>query len=606
LGASIASDPDLGDIANLEVLKGPQSTLYGASTLGGLIKVVTNQPQFDRFTGEVRAGVEDSQGGKVGGNVRAVVNLPLADGIAVRAVGYYRQAGGFTDNTTLGKNDIDGSRSYGGRISLRIKPNDHLDVKLMAAIQNVDSDGSSLTSINADGKPLIDRYDQIAYLPQPSSVRYRLGNLTVSYDFGAASLTSSTSYAHLRGDQFLDYTPSWGGFYGLFPPYAVPIHVVYDTKKFSQELRLASASNKNFEWMVGGFFTHESNDNNNILSVVDRLTGVIEPPSIGNFYTTDYISKYKEYAAFANATYYITRNFDASAGIRYAHNDQSFVNPRSGTVCGACATRSNDSSEAAKTYQFAVRWRPTTDLNLYVKAASAYRPGGPVTVPRPGLPSSYASDHLWSYEAGAKTRLLDGKLLFDMAGYHIDWTDIQLNGIIGGFTTILNGGKATSDGIEVALTILPSPGLSLRANVGYNHTVLKSVPLSVTSVAYAATGDVLPYTPKLTFAVSGDYRFPLDARTQAFVGATMSYQGSKFTSYGADQLNMKIPSYAAVNLRAGVDWERYTLAFHIENLTNAFGIISAINQSLSPAQALPYDASVIRPRTFGVTGTARF
>jgi iron complex outermembrane recepter protein len=606
-GASIAFDPDLGDIARIEVLKGPQSTLYGAGSLGGLIKIVTNEPDFSHVSGDVRMGVQDTDGGDVGGGARATINVPITNNLAIRAVGYYRHDGGFTDNDISGKKNVDDSDSYGGRVTLLYKPTDRFDIKLMGIIQNIDSKDAAYVMVDANGKPIGSRYGQSTYTAEPSDVRYRLIDANINYDFGFAKLTSTSSYAYENANQTYDYSTSYGGYFNLFPEYRVPAEFPFITKKFSQEVRLASPNSHHLEWMIGGFYTHESDQANTDITVVDPTTGAQEPLPLGNFYTTNFFSKYREYAVFANATYYIAPSLDVAGGIRYSHNDQDYINLRTGTFCGSCITRSGSSSDSAKTYQFTVRWRPAKGINLYAKAASAYRPGGPViALPGAGGPTSYQADHLWNYEVGAKTSFANGHVLLDVSGYHIDWTDIQLNGQVGGLTVIQNGGKATSDGAEASITVIPTQGLTFGANFSYDKAKLKSVPAGVTLVTHARAGDTLPYTPKITMAVTADYDFPLTDKVRGLLGATGTFQDSKEASFSADPLNMKIPSYAALNLRAGIEFDRYEVLLHIDNVTNSFGIISSANWEITASQRLPFMASVIRPRTFGATVSAKF
>ena len=306
-GAVLAGDFDTFDIARIEVLRGPQGTLYGASSLGGVLKFVTNTPELGRFSARGRTGVEFVDGGGTGYNATAAVNLPLGDIAAFRVSGFYRKNAGWIDGygkpvtlsspfgnsiqvPSLGGKNINEGQVWGGRGSLLVKPSDQLSIRLTAIAQHIESDAPSTADVNQDNyNPLDGHLTQARFFEEPNQLKYRLYNGTVEYDFGFASLLSSTSFGKSDQTFTADAVPIYGGgfnfLFGALHPNLPPDLFPYpqlttgiigpfeDQKtnldKFTQEIRLASPSNKTFEWMVGGYYTHEE-------GLIDQFIGSID------------------------------------------------------------------------------------------------------------------------------------------------------------------------------------------------------------------------------------------------------------------------------------------------------------------------------------------
>ena len=202
-GAILAGDFDTFDMQRIEVLRGPQGTLYGASSLGGVLKFVTNPPQTESFESRVRVSAETVEDGEVGYSGAGMVNIPLSESFALRGVGYYREQGGFVDSIgTAGsdvQDDINGSESYGGRLSALYAPSDAFSLRLTAILQNISTDASSSVESNADTlDTLYGRLSQSQFVPEFNDVDYRLYNATLDFDLGFATLTSATQLQRVR------------------------------------------------------------------------------------------------------------------------------------------------------------------------------------------------------------------------------------------------------------------------------------------------------------------------------------------------------------------------------------------------------------------------
>ncbi|MGZ8349403.1 MAG: TonB-dependent receptor, partial [Allosphingosinicella sp.] len=274
-GAILAGDFDTFDVARIEVLRGPQGTLYGTNALGGVLKFVTALPSTDRFEARGQIGVEDTRYGEIGFFGNAMVNVPLGDTIAFRASGFYRENPGYIDAPSRDARNVNSSPSFGGRASLLFTPTDALSIRLFALIQNIDTDSPSSFLVNprtlrpADpvtGAPLSEaertRYERI---PEFNRLDYRLYAGTIDYDFGFAELTSITSYSEQTRDELGDVslTEAFRGLanlvYALTAPGTVGVAFENDVEveKFTQEIRLQSPDDDRFEWLVGAYYTKE-------------------------------------------------------------------------------------------------------------------------------------------------------------------------------------------------------------------------------------------------------------------------------------------------------------------------------------------------------------
>jgi len=252
-GAILAGDFDTFDIARVEVLRGPQGTLYGASSLGGVLKYVTVEPQFDSFQGRVRGTMETVDNGDMSYSGAAVANMPVSDNLAIRASGFYRKLGGFIDSIGTGGSDvasnINDSKVTGGRASMLFKPSDAVSLRLSAFVQDIDNGSSStVDSDSLTGKTLYGRLTQSQYVPEAADVRYRVFNATGVFDLGFADLTTATSYGTLTQDFRVDFTtlisPLLQAIFGA--PNESFNQQITRVKRFTQEVRLSSQKNDRF------------------------------------------------------------------------------------------------------------------------------------------------------------------------------------------------------------------------------------------------------------------------------------------------------------------------------------------------------------------------
>ena len=626
-GAVLAGDFDTFDVNRIEVLRGPQGTLYGASSLSGVLRFVTNLPSTDRFMARGRAGIESVKGGDLGYSANAMFNAPLGQTLAFRASGFYRKEAGFIDSTGATSDDLFGfpftsdiaknindSKSYGGRASLLFQPSHAVSLRLTAIGQDIKVDAPTI--IEADPvtlKPL-HGLTQSQFVPVFANVGYRLYNATGTFDLGFAELTSSTSYGTQKQRFRSDFTFALSGFLqlalGLDPnEFFEAQHT--NLKKFTQEVRISSQSHL-LDWLVGGYYTNEKGLILQDFAAVEpgTFTPLDLPFELGH---AQLDSKYRELAGFADATVHLMPQFDVELGGRYSHNKQKSHQATSG-VLAAGPELFGHSSENVFTYSAAPKYKLSPNATIYARVAKGFRPGGPNVLP-PGAPAelgSYESDSLVSYEAGVKAQTPDHRFSIDAAAFHINWKNIQLFAVISGFGVNANGSTARSDGFEFTATALPVPGLSLSANGAYTNARLTG---DTPDTVGGFKGDKLPFTPKLSLSFNGDYEWHLGGRTKAHVGASWRHLSGQTANYDSDFVaafghQRHVRPYGVFDVNAGVDFGRFDIQAYVKNLGNSHGVTSTTGLTVfgpSPDTGFPLfpdgaiGTGIIRPRTFGVT-----
>ncbi len=625
-GAVLAADFDTFDVAQVEVLRGPQGTLYGASSLGGVLKYVTNAPRLGSFSMAGQAAVAGVDGGQADWRADAVVNAPIGNEAAVRVSGYYRRDGGYVDQVgTLGTRtiaDANGDRIYGGRASLLFKPTDQLSVRLTAYLQNIRSGAVSFVDADpATAKPLNSDLTHTGDYAQHSNIDYRVYNSLLNWDFGLATLTSSTSYATLdvgRLDDVTSIAVAPGLSIGALVTSALsspadPLGVIepqsMHQEKWTQEIRLASPSGQRIEWLLGGFYTHETGALAQTLSAFD-IGSLGAPAGIPALEVVSLDSTYQELAAFANATAHLTHDLSVQLGGRYSHDKQNATESIDGLLVGGLSTFTpGNSSEDVFTWSVAPKYEINDHAAVFVRVAKGYRPGGPNVLP-PGapatVPTAYKADSLISYEAGLKSDFFDRRLSFDASVFYLDWSSIQLLANVGGFGVNTNGGKAVSKGVEFSVVARPVEGLTLEAGGARTSARLSQDTPAITG---GLKGDRLPFAPKYTLTLGGDYARPISRDYSAFVGATWALVGPQQPGFDPTYQavfghRLELSSYGRLDLRAGVRTGRWTFEAFAKNINNSRGVLDVNGYGALPNGAL--EVSTLRPRTVGASLTANF
>jgi outer membrane receptor protein involved in Fe transport len=533
----------------------------------------------------------------------------MGDKLALRVSGYGEDVAGYIDDPSRGKTDLNDGHKEGGRVGLLWEPSDDFSVHLTATSQRSKYNGTPFVDVDpVTLEPVHGDLTQSRFLDEPSEAKYQNSNVTIDWNVGPFSVISTTSYGLLDFDYVTDGTSTElapGFNYGdALGGAGVYLDNNAGLRKVTQEIRLASPSSSDkLEWQVGGYYTHETGVLN------EHLVGVALPDTpdgafIGEAETVALDSTYEEWAGFGNLTYHFNSQFDIQAGGRYSSNKQSATESITGPLAGGGTSFTTPSSGNVFTYSFAPRWHVDADTMVYARLATGYRPGGPNAqpiAPPAGTPTEYGADKTVNIEAGVRSTQLDGRLSIDVAAFHIDWKDIQLFERVNTVGINANGGKAKSQGVEWTFAYVPVHGLTLGWTGAYTDAKLTTDAPGVNG----HSGDPLPYAPKFSTSLDGEYAWNVTAQLKGFVGANWSYIGSRSTDFGSSASGgqLELDSYNTYGARLGVDITHYRVTLYGKNLGDARGISSYVN---SGAPGPSGDIAVIQPRTYGLTLTAKF
>jgi outer membrane receptor protein involved in Fe transport len=588
------------DVQQIEVLEGPQGTLYGANALGGIVRYVTTQPSLTTFGARVGGDVESIDGGGVGGGARAMINAPLvADTLGFLASYAFENTPGYIDNIRTGQSDQNAVRQQSARLALLWRINEDATLKLGVIYQHENALGNATVALDPGTlRPFAELSDN-NYLSNTfrSTLQYYTADL--NWNFGWAKLVAASSYSDQKTEVDQDATLTYQPILGLFgfPDGLSAFDLALRNKKFTQELRLSSPSNGKFEWLVGAYYDHENSGNRQTLTSqnpdLSPIPG-LDPLFIGALPTT-----YQELAGFGDATYYFSKWFDISAGVRYAHNTQKFteiIEPGSPVLPPAEVPGS--SSEGVWTYSVSPRLHFTRDIMAYARVASGYQPGGPNTA-LPGVPPAVNSSTLTNYEVGLKSTFWDGRAVLNLSAFDLEWKNIQVAGESpGGVSYTTNGGTARSRGFEAEGSVRPADGWQLAANVTYTDAAFTE---DVASVG-AFSGDRLPFVPRWSGAIRADYDWSLSADWRGHVGTGLRLVDSRYSPGPLSVNEFPTRGYTSLDLNADVSNDRYTVRVFVKNLTNerAYLTDGYIPDGLTGG-VVQVEGAVLQPRTIGLS-----
>lgn len=597
-GGRLALDLLPYDIERVEVLRGPQGTLYGASTLGGLLKYVMKSVDLNafssRFGGE---GSKTSGAGDANWGARAMINAPVIPGkLALRASVSNQQSAGYIDNVT-GRADVNDTQQLTARTALLWQPNDAVSLELAGILQDVDADGVSVVQLDGlTGRPAYGDLTRAHVVPETFRSELRLYTATLNWRIGEMTLTSATSYARTRFRQRDDQTDELNPLLeGLLGPAWYPAALDIELDKLTQEVRLASAQGGAVEWLLGGFYTKEDSANRQSIGI--QLPGGTPFVGLDPAAAARLPSEYREVALFGDVTYRFSESFDVTAGVRWARNEQTFEQIDDGgsiIPIGEVRARGDDT---VITYMLSPRYHFSEDLMLYGRVASGYRPGG-ANVALPGVPATYDADELINYEIGLKTAFADGRGVLDLAVFFIDWRDIQLVTVGGAGTTALaNGGRAESKGVELTSAYSPLSGLQFALNAAYTEAELTENMPPLAGVAGQA-GDTLPSAPEWSGSFSFDYEFLHTGGWTAAIGGGYRYAGARLGTFGPSASpRVRLDSYGMWDMNLRLFNERYSLRLFTKNLADERAYANAVTAS----SLAPVDAAVLTPRVVGLS-----
>jgi len=616
LAQPVFPDLDPADLSQIEVLKGPQGTLYGAASLGGLIKLITTTPSTTTFSGRAQIEGSHADGGGDGWAGRLSMNVPIIqDRLALRFSGFRRDDPAYITSTYQGAHFKNSNtlRTEGFRVAGLAQVTDNFTINVSHMEQHADGAGDNRIRLHpTDYSPLFGDFVTVT-APQTSHTEFKLTQVRGDLELGWAKLSSISAWGKSANASDQDLTTTFSFVFPLIYPGApagstVRLVNASETSKFTQEVRLASSGKGPFEWLVGGFYTKEDSNTDQDLTVHGPTGGLFAP--VASFPLPN---AYAEGAIFGDLTYHVTDKFDVQVGGRYAKNWQKFrsdtITPNAAAdVFGPTAIGDTEkSNDHAFTWLVTPRYRFSEDLMAYARIATGYRPGGPNTA-FADVPATFGPDKVINYELGAKGRLLDGKLTFDAALFWINWKDIQLqasNSLAISFET--NGGTARSRGAELGLQFAPGDGWTFGANLAATDAALtENVPPPPPGGAglIGPSGMELPYTPKFAANLSVEKRIVLPKDMELTLGGDFSHVGSRNSALrstaapSSRQGTLMIPAYNQVDLNAALDYKDITFSVYVRNATDTRGL-QRVDDRQGVVSAL--NGYFITPRTFGAS-----
>jgi iron complex outermembrane receptor protein len=585
-------DLDLFDVSRVEVLRGPQGTLFGSGSLAGTVRYITNRPELGSASFFGESGVETVDGGGIGGSLKLGANQPLGDRAALRVAAYRTEHAGYMDavRPDLGvDDDVNSGRRSGVRAALLVQPTDRLQVTPRITYQRVERDGwnridayNILANPYTTTRPPVTLGDREHYtaLDEPFTDDFLLADVKLVYDLGGAELTSVT--AHIDRDIHVvrDGGALWASFAGGTLGFPEPVYTlespnddVTDLTAWSQELRLAGEEG-GISWVAGAFFTNRRRDfgQSAFAEGFTELTGI---PTEGiraaedQIFYSDLSYDLTQFAVFGEATVPVTDRLNLTGGLRFyrfeEERDQIFDGLVTNDDLGnSLVSVPGDTEADGLAPRFIASYRPSDDVALNAQVSKGFRLGGindPLNVPActpedlatfSGY-ESWKDETVWNYELGMKSSLLDGRASLDVSAYYLDIRDLQVTVEAGSCSSrlVFNVPDARSRGLEAELVVAPGEQLDLSVSASVNDAEVRSTLTStgpggeVSVVSGIEEGNRLPTVPEFQAAASATYRWTLASGTSAFVTGTYRHVGSRITQIG-DQ----VEGFGTVNLEA--------------------------------------------------------
>lgn len=580
-------DVRLFDLERVEVLRGPQSTLYGQGSMGGTIRYIPAAPKLDERSGAFTAEAASTEGGAISHRAVAVANLPLSSGVAgLRLAAAHERIGGYIDGP--GVTDINSVDIYTLRGSLLLQPTDHFSVSLLGMHQ--DSRQRS-QNFGTNGRTA-------ATLPTPIEDRYTLIQGKLAYDLGFAELAASGSYVDRRTFTQLDlsfyFVPLLVGVIGLPPGFIsqVGIGATNDIELYNGELRLISQGEGPLSWQVGATY--------NDLRFRSFGATFTTPGALPfDLIASDDLRRSKSYAVYGQAEYALTPQLRATAGLRYFRDERT--RDVAATNFGLPSVDTGRATFDTLNPRFNLSYMFTPDSMVFANASKGFRSGGfNQTSAGAGIvtvPPTYQPDEIWTYELGTKHQLFGSKLTFDASVYRSEWSNVQSNNFAPGsvVTIVNNSGHVSGWGVDLMLTARPTRDLTISGTFGWND--LKFDEAS----ADKAPGDPVDAAVRDSWSVSVDYRPQLSNEVNGIFRADYQHAGlAQYTLRNQPAQVVLIPRRDLVNLRAGVAYGGAELSLFVNNLLNEDAPL------LPGGVGLILDDTTQRPRVIGVTTNFRF
>lgn len=607
VGPPFNPDPALIDINRVEVLRGPQGTLFGAGSMGGAIRIVTNQPDFEASFFELDTTMTSTEHGETGYGISAIFNAPLvSETAALRGVIYRSDLGGFIDNVQSGRDDVNNREITGARLAGRFAVSDRTSVTAKVSWQDRESDGFSHEDPNIGRRQQSRFGESIA----DEWINYKL---SLDVDLGAGRLTSLTSYL----DREVGTTPDISFFMGVIFGLDIPLNAINKEAvgEFVQEIHYVSDGDGPFNWIAGLFYQDHDQDISQDFPApgFDALTGglasIFGPPD--NLFVRRETFSLQQVAVYGEVSYAFTPRLELTAGGRWYDIDRDYTADNRGLlfVMGTLQ-ESQSAGDNGVIPRLSLNYTVSDAWSAYAAVAEGFRPGGinpggtlaspPCVAELQALgftssPTSYESDSLTSYELGTRYQSPAGRLRLSAAAYSIDWSDMQTMKFLNcGSGFIENAGEAESTGIEFELQATPLDRLELAFAASFTDAELsENVPN-----LNGSRGDRVPGVARVTARASARLLFAALANRNAYAQLDLQHVGDSRMEFAPS--SPQIPSYTIANLRFGVDRDSWSAAVFVNNVADEDSALFVNDNPLGSW------VSPLRPRTVGLNLNWRF
>jgi iron complex outermembrane recepter protein len=640
-------DLDLFDTKRVEVLRGPQGTLFGSGSLTGTVRYISNPPEPRNTMGFAELSLSGVDGGSAGGNAKFGFNVPLGETSALRVVSYYDRLAGYIDavqpDLSVKENVNDGFRT-GVRGTARFGLSPRLFITPRLVYQHVGMDGwNRIDDFNILANPFtttrpavtLGGRRQFTQLEEKFTDDFLLGDVNIEYNFGDLLLTSITSYTYrdilvIRDAGALTSSIT-GGSIGL--PENVytldsPLDDATKATVWTQEVRFAGGGSR-YPWVAGGFFSHTDRDygQNLLVAGFEDLSGIptrgLRAPKDSLFFS-DLGYKLDQFALFGEVTVSPTEQFSLTGGLRYYHFSEDkeqifdgiFGNDNNGTSL-VSQPGSTDANGVAPRVIATYKVSDATHVNGQI--SRGFRLGGindplnvPLCTPQDlvtfGGQETWGDEKVWNYEVGVKSRVLKGLGAFTASAYYMDIDDLQATVTAGSCSSrvVFNVPHSRTQGFEVEFEAAPTSNIDFAISATFNDSELRSTLTSteasgaVSVVSGIESGRRLPTVPQFQLATAATYQWEVRPGALAYITGTYQHIGSRFTQVGDEDLGtLDLLSFGANTIGAPLTASVFTYdpkmpAYDLVNLRaglrrNAWDVSFFINNVTDERAFLSFD-----------------
>lgn len=650
-------DPHIVGVERIEVLRGPQGTLYGARSMGGTLRVISTQPDTHTFSATTHTGISyTDHTDRPNTLADGAVNLPLIPNVlALRAEAYYEYGAGFFTRSSIGPSgtlaitlpspspflvhNVASSDEQGGSLSLLWQPNDALSITPRVLYQRNSYNGFPLADnyYDPDGpaprlKPSSFNQQRLFNIAESSKDVWSLESLTVKYRTHYGEFTSSTSYFKRDVDDFenmgefvyLDFLQPFGA-----APIPAGIFQHVDFQRYVQEVRFASEFPGRVQLVTGAYFSHTYGNFNPgnappiVIPGIDAASGGAYGTDL--FYEDFVHQTITEPAFYSEVSWNVLDDLKFTGGLRAYRIDTTNSSYQNGLAIGVgplVGAQQKVSSHGVNP-KYALSYTIIPDHLVYALAAKGFRPGG-LQLQVPGAPAlgcganlaqfgltpedtrSFRSDSLWNYEVGTKNAWDGNRFVLNVAAYYMPWKNVQQPVTLPcGYSYLANAGAAKSEGGELEMTVRALPGLELSLGAGYEHAVITQQGTGVGALSPQLPGNPVFMVPDWTANLQATYSQDLTSLHRLVYHVGYAYVGNRKSGSNNPFNPRLVPAYGLLDGNVGLKWRDYELMLVGKNLSNT---VASYGDTIAVSAEIPGRPRVAinRPRTIGLEFRATF